>query len=211
MPLGDAASSPLEQQEALRRRADEASAELDNLRHANQHLQQLVNSKHNAGVSICGYLAKYRPFASGLLSQTWEPRFFTLNGTALQYYKSEFDTAKHPRGHIEVQGCIVEYEGVKKQKHYTFGVVDRAGNSLIRVSTVLQGDAQRWMSALQEAGCEFRMLSDEARSRSPLRSADVRWGHASPAPGHSQQPAGPDSPELRHRWNVASSKLERVT
>jgi hypothetical protein len=43
----------------------------------------------------------------------------------------------------------VEYEGVKKQKHYTFGVVDRAGNSLIRVSTVLQGDAQRWMSALQ--------------------------------------------------------------
>jgi hypothetical protein len=42
MPLGDAASSPLEQQEALRRRADEASAELDNLRHANQHLQELV-------------------------------------------------------------------------------------------------------------------------------------------------------------------------
>lgn len=37
------------------------------------------------------------------MSQTWEPRFFTLNGTALQYYKSEFDTAKHPRGHIEVQ------------------------------------------------------------------------------------------------------------
>lgn len=72
-----------------------------------------VNSKHNAGVSICGYarsagvkllsllllrlldnlstrfmvcryLSKYRPFAPGLLSQTWEPRFFTLNGTALQ-------------------------------------------------------------------------------------------------------------------------------
>ena len=32
-----------------------------------------------------------------------QPRFFTLNGSALQYYKSEFDTAKHPRGHIEVQ------------------------------------------------------------------------------------------------------------
>lgn len=74
-----------------------------------------VNSKHSAGVSICGcayvcssgpivfrsgisaididtivdhwlcrYLAKYRPFAPGLLSQTWEPRFFTLNGSALQ-------------------------------------------------------------------------------------------------------------------------------
>lgn len=46
---------------------------------------------------------------------------------------------------------------MKKQKHYTFGVVDRAGNSLIRVSTVLQGDAQRWMSALQ-ASCDAAVL-----------------------------------------------------
>ena len=51
----------------------------------------------------------------------------------------------------------MEYEGVKKQKHYTFGVVDRAGNSLIRVSTVMQGDAQRWMSALQ-ASCGVAVL-----------------------------------------------------
>lgn len=46
---------------------------------------------------------------------------------------------------------------MKKQKHYTFGVVDRAGNSLIRVSTVMQGDAQRWMSALQ-ASCGIAVL-----------------------------------------------------
>lgn len=50
MPLGDAASSPLERQEALRRRADEASAELDNLRHANQHLQELVRQLSLAGM-----------------------------------------------------------------------------------------------------------------------------------------------------------------
>lgn len=83
------------------------------------------------------------------------------------------------------QGCIVEYEGVKKHKHYTFGVVDRAGNSLIRVSTTQQGDAQRWMEALQRAGAELRTLSSEARSRSPLRSADVRWVrfHAMQHPG----------------------------
>ncbi len=64
---------------------------------------------------------------------------------------------------------------MKKQKHYTFGVVDRGGNSLIRVSSTAQGDAQRWMTALQAAGCELRTLSSAARSRSPLRSADVRW------------------------------------
>ena len=64
---------------------------------------------------------------------------------------------------------------MKKQKHYTFGVVDPAGNSLVRVSTTAQGDAQRWMAALQAAGAELRTVRSEARSRSPLRSADVRW------------------------------------
>ena len=42
VPAGDVAHSALEQQEVLRRRADEASAELDTLRQANQHLQELV-------------------------------------------------------------------------------------------------------------------------------------------------------------------------
>ena len=42
------------------------------------------NKRAHKSHGIHRYLAKYRPFASGLLSQTWEPRFFTLNGTALQ-------------------------------------------------------------------------------------------------------------------------------
>lgn len=39
--IADICSSPA-QQEALQRRADEANAELDRLRQANQHLQELV-------------------------------------------------------------------------------------------------------------------------------------------------------------------------
>jgi hypothetical protein len=71
---------------------------------------------------------------------------------------------------LVTQGCILEYEGVKKQKHYTFGVVDRAGNSLIRVSTVMQGDAQRWMTALQ-ARCGTCCLSVPMRSACNLLPA----------------------------------------
>lgn len=70
---------------------------------------------------------------------------------------------------------VVEVEGMKKGRHHTFGVVSPAGESLIRVSTTRQGDQRRWVAAIQAAGCQLRTLSPEARSRSPLRSADVRW------------------------------------
>ena len=50
-----------------------------------------VNSKQSANVSICGYLSKYSGSGVGLLSQSWHSRFFTLNGTALQYYLTESD------------------------------------------------------------------------------------------------------------------------
>ncbi len=59
-------------------------------------------AKQNKQPTKCGYLFKYRPFSSGLFSNTWEPRFFTLNGSALQYYKSEKDTTLHPRGYVDV-------------------------------------------------------------------------------------------------------------
>jgi hypothetical protein len=61
-----------------------------------------VLAKQNKQPSRCGYLYKYRPFATGLFTNTWELRFFTLNGSALQYYKSEKDTALHPRGYVDV-------------------------------------------------------------------------------------------------------------
>lgn len=62
-----------------------------------------MNAKQNSQPAICGYLNKYRPFVSGLFSSQWEARFFSLTGTALQYYRSEAETAQHPRGHVEVK------------------------------------------------------------------------------------------------------------
>ena len=61
-----------------------------------------MTAKQNREPSRCGYLCKYRPFTTGLFSGQWELRFFTLNGTALQYYKNEKATTDHPRGHVDV-------------------------------------------------------------------------------------------------------------
>ena len=65
------------------------------------HVAQVTAKQHKAP-SRCGYLYKYRPFATGLFSNTWELRFFTLNGSALQYHKSEKDATLHPRGYVDV-------------------------------------------------------------------------------------------------------------
>ncbi len=69
-----------------------------------------VLAKQNKQPTKCGYLFKYRPFSSGLFSNTWEPRFFTLNGSALQYYKSEKDTTLHPRGYVDVAVCLHAFQ-----------------------------------------------------------------------------------------------------
>jgi len=249
-----------------------------------------VTAKQNREPTRCGYLCKYRPFTTGLFSGQWELRFFTLNGSALQYYRSEKAVADHPRGHVDVavrtplappparlcsllaalgglarcwrssrscavfqvavaprgglvmraaaalmfsytgvhclrttklktlppasvgraitltasrsklarcvshagaisyvrtferrrraQGCIVEVEGLKKERFWTFGVVDRGGISLMRLSTADGQAADAWVQALAAAGCELRTLSGPCRMRSPLRSADVRWVRA---------------------------------
>ncbi len=73
------------------------------------------------------------------------------------------------------QGTIVEVEGIKNRRYWTFGVVDRSGLSLIRLSSENQAEANKWIDALVKAGCERRVLSADAKERSPLRSADVRW------------------------------------
>ncbi|KAK9820951.1 hypothetical protein WJX81_004802 [Elliptochloris bilobata] len=155
--------------------AKPAQARIAQLAAENERLKLLVTAKQNCEPSRCGYLCKYRPFTTGLFSGQWELRFFTLNGSALQYYKNEKATTDHPRGHVDVAGCIVEVEGQKKGRFWTFGVVDRGGISLLRMSTADEHAADAWVKALMAAGCEMRTLSGPCRTRSPLRSADVRW------------------------------------
>ena len=71
--------------------------------HANRLCADLqLNAKGNGDLTICGYLYKYRHF--GALSQSsWDKRFFTLHGSVLFYYRTERDTAQHPRGIVRLK------------------------------------------------------------------------------------------------------------
>ena len=91
-------------------------------------------------------------------------------------------THTHSRLHTHAQGTIVEVEGLKNRRYWTFGVVDRSGLSLIRLSSENQAEASKWVDALVKAGCERKELSADAKERSPLRSADVRWVRAGVSP-----------------------------
>ena len=62
-----------------------------------------VSAKQGKETTKCGYLFKYRPYKMGMFSNTWELRFFSLSGSVLQYFKTERDTAYHPRGLVNVE------------------------------------------------------------------------------------------------------------
>nr|ATZ76562.1 acyl-CoA:1,2-diacylglycerol O-acyltransferase [Lobosphaera incisa]AYE66854.1 DGAT1 [Lobosphaera incisa] len=192
----------------------DAAAKLSALEAENARLRDVLSSRQGKEPTYSGYLYKYRPFTSAFTKYQWDQRWFTLNGTALQYYKTEKDAVYHPRGHVNVEGCIVEWEGLKKGAYWTFQVLDpRTGASLLRLSTQDKGRAEVWVQHLVDAGCHKRILNASYRNRSPPRSADIRWNQSatsSPAcsTGRHPPPSVPGSVnrrlDLAQRW-VASA------
>lgn len=127
---------------------------LAQLTRENTRLRELLAERAADGAVKSGYLCKYREHAEGsLFSRTWESRYFILKGSTLSYYRSEQDVQFHPRGQIELEGTSIEFEGLKRRKHYTWSIMDQAGVRLIRVSTEVAGDYQMWLDALEHAGC----------------------------------------------------------
>ena len=115
-----------------------------------------------------GYLYKFRPHATPtLFSDPWVLRFFVVHDGWLNYFKSERDALFPPRGKIGLSGTYVDYEGVKRRTYYTFKIVDREGNDLIRLSSESRAEAQGWMSALERAGCVRRAGGDDQSVVSP--------------------------------------------
>ena len=50
-----------------------------------------------------------------------------------------------------LQGCIVEWEGRKKGQYHVFSVVDRAGLSLMRMSSSDANEALAWVQVPLQA------------------------------------------------------------
>ena len=62
-----------------------------------------VNAKPSGSLTICGFLYKFRYYATGISQSSWKKRFFTLHGSVLSYYLTERDTEHHPRGIMDLQ------------------------------------------------------------------------------------------------------------
>ena len=54
---------------------------------------------------------------------------------------------------LQLQGCILEVEGKKKGQFHVFSVVDRAGFSLMRMSTSDTNNANAWLQACTPLLC----------------------------------------------------------
>lgn len=44
-----------------------------------------------------------------------------------------------------VQGCVVELEGKKRGKYWTFSIVDPSGLNLVRMSSENQAESEKWI------------------------------------------------------------------
>jgi len=122
----------------------------------------------------CGYLFKYRPFASGLFDNPWERRFFVLRKGLIEYYRSEADTQFPPRGAVTLQSCFIELEPLKKRKYFTFSIIDDDEKALaLRLSTELIADGERWVAALRLAGIERQVSTTDPQRELPP-AMDIR-------------------------------------
>ncbi|KAK9811327.1 hypothetical protein WJX72_001878 [[Myrmecia] bisecta] len=194
----------------------DTAAKLSALQAENTRLRDVLSSRQGKEPTCSGYLYKYRPFTTAFTKYQWDQRWFTLNGTALQYYKTEKDAVYHPRGHVNVEGCIVEWEGLKKGAYWTFQVLDpRTGTSLLRLSSQDKGKAEVWVQHLVDAGCHKRFLNDSYRHRSPPRSADVRWIQSASTTNSASRPP-PAVPagrklDLAQRWIASAGGADSMS
>ncbi|KAI7841389.1 hypothetical protein COHA_005007 [Chlorella ohadii] len=148
----------------------EANPQLVALEAENARLRELLVEQAGEGATKTGYLCKYRGHAvSSLWAPTWELRYVILKGTVLTYFRSERDVQFPPRGRIDLSGGVIELEGLKKRRHWTWHVVDPQGVSLIRLSTEVQAEYNSWIEALERAGCTVKSL-EEASQETPTHS-----------------------------------------
>ncbi|KAG2424572.1 hypothetical protein HXX76_014452 [Chlamydomonas incerta] len=198
----DARTSPPEpgadKQELIR-----LQKEVETLRIANEQLKEQLAAR---SIRLGEYLYKWSAGGLPLLGALglggpgaeWGLRYVLLRGTALAAYGSAKDTAFSPRDEISVLSCFVAWEGLRAGRFWAFSVLDSGGSLLVRLGALNRDAAERWLSALEAAGCvrddslmppEGPKGSMEARIRSAAAGALVRsWS----APAPPQPPGLPD-------------------
>lgn len=84
---------------------------------------------------------------TGGLARSWKPRFFTLEGSVLYYYKREGDSV--PRGIVVLAGC--EVRATKDKKYYSFRISHPKTSRVYDLAATLPSRTEDWMDAISAA------------------------------------------------------------
>ncbi|GLI60498.1 hypothetical protein VaNZ11_002660, partial [Volvox africanus] len=150
MPLFWARRRPSHPNDVQQKEVDRLQKELEQLRIANEQLKEQLAAR---SVHLGEYLYKWKTVALPLLGSEWELRYWALSGTTLSYYRSAKDTAFSPREEFNILSCFVAWEGLRSGRFWTFSLLDSGGALMIRLATRNRDGAERWLAALEAAGC----------------------------------------------------------
>ncbi|OWZ10847.1 2-oxo acid dehydrogenase acyltransferase catalytic domain protein [Phytophthora megakarya] len=99
------------------------------------------------------------------LSRSWRPRFFSLEGTVLYYYKREGDSV--PKGIVVLTGCHVR--ATTDKKLYSFRISHPKTSKVYDLAATLPSRTEDWIQALTQASTMAQTSASPASSR-PLTS-----------------------------------------
>ncbi|EGZ29433.1 hypothetical protein PHYSODRAFT_309794 [Phytophthora sojae] len=81
------------------------------------------------------------------LGRSWRPRFFSLEGTVLYYYKREGDSV--PKGIVVLTGCHIR--ATKDKKLYSFRISHPKTSKVYDLAATLPSRTEDWIHALTQA------------------------------------------------------------
>uniref|UniRef100_K3WTQ1 START domain-containing protein n=1 Tax=Globisporangium ultimum (strain ATCC 200006 / CBS 805.95 / DAOM BR144) TaxID=431595 RepID=K3WTQ1_GLOUD len=96
--------------------------------------------------------------------RSWKPRFFSLEGTVLYYFKREGDA--QPKGIVVLTGCHVTRTHDKK--FYSFRIAHPHTSKVYDLAATLQSRTQDWIDALEHAAQLMIPSSSSAPSMTSL-------------------------------------------
>ncbi|KAG6952503.1 hypothetical protein JG687_00012964 [Phytophthora cactorum] len=103
------------------------------------------------------------------LGRSWRPRFFSLEGTVLYYYKREGDSV--PKGIVVLTGCHIR--ATKDKKLYSFRISHPKTSKVYDLAATLPSRTEDWIHALTQASTMAQTSSSSRQLTSNASSSDV--------------------------------------
>ncbi|KAE9358749.1 hypothetical protein PF008_g2544 [Phytophthora fragariae] len=94
------------------------------------------------------------------LGRSWRPRFFSLEGTVLYYYKREGDSV--PKGIVVLTGCHIR--ATKDKKLYSFRISHPKTSKVYDLAATLPSRTEDWVHVLTQAATLAQTSSSSAGS-----------------------------------------------